>query len=492
MLIERCAVLFSLLTRIGICIMQRKAFMVTCLASVLISACQIDIDLPNDGTFELAPNAPVSFQSAITNNVNPERGFYSYVDVVNERDFSYVRTAGHSLAYSYIRLDDYRASDLPDALLNDIQAGFDAARDSGIKIIPRFAYNFGPWPDSEPDASYEWVSRHIEQVTPILQENADVIALVQAGFIGAWGEWHTSTNGLLDDPETWQGIIDKLMAAVPEQRAIQLRYPPHKGAMYSEPLSATEAFTETRQARLGHHNDCFLASETDRGTYPEGEVAQWKTYLEDDTRYVPMGGETCAVSSRSGCETALQEMARFHYSFLNSAYHMDVLNGWKANSCYAEIQERLGYRFELEESSLPTGMVPGGRFEFDIQIENTGFAAPFNERPVYIVLYNDDHRYQLRLNSEDVRRWGPENVTSLTGLVQVPATIAEGTYTLGLWLPDAQESLQQNSLYSIRIPNTTQWHEQTGINDLVSVIIDEGEDGSADETAQAFELYLTE
>ncbi|EAR10703.1 DUF4832 domain-containing protein [Reinekea blandensis] len=489
--------------------MSKRVFFVACLAGAILSACQIDINLddgitidlpeddvsgdqPGDGVFELAPNGPVSFQDAITDNVNPERGFYAYVDLVSERDFDYVREEGYTLAYSYIRLDDYRSQRLPESLLDSVQAGFDAARDSGIKIIPRFAYNFGPYPNSEPDASYEWVSRHIEQVAPLLQANADVIAVVQAGFIGAWGEWHTSTNGLLDDPATWQGIIDKLMAAVPEQRAIQLRYPAHKGEMYSEPLTVTEAFGDTRQARLGHHNDCFLASDTDMGTYPSDEVAQWKAYLDDDTRYVPMGGETCAVSARSGCDIALDEMSRFHYSFLNSDYHPEVLSGWEANGCYAEIEERLGYRFELEESSLPSGIVPGGRFEFDIRIENTGFAAPFNERPVYLVLYNEGDRYQVRLADEDVRLWQSGTVTALTGAVQVPASITEGTYDLGLWLPDAAASLQQDSQYAIRIPNAMQWHEQTGINDLVSVTIDDSEDGSSDESAESFELLVSE
>ena len=78
-------------------------------------------------------------------------------------------------------------------VLNSIFADI---REAGVKAIIRFAYNQGPYPDSEPDASKAQILRHIEQLAPLLQNNADVIAWLEAGFIGAWGEWHTSTNGL--------------------------------------------------------------------------------------------------------------------------------------------------------------------------------------------------------------------------------------------------------------------------------------------------------
>ena len=45
---------------------------------------------------------------------------------------------------------------------------------------------------------------------------------------------------------------------------------------------------------IGHHNDCFLASDTDFGTYVD--VTTEYPYLEQDTTYVSMGGETCALN----------------------------------------------------------------------------------------------------------------------------------------------------------------------------------------------------
>lgn len=476
--------------------MRKKAMFVAISAAVIAAACQINIDLgddnqielPIDDAFVLAPSVPIVYPEAITDNQNPERGLYSYVNILEQRNFDDVRNEGRSLVYSYIRLDYYRSADIPESLLTDLQEGFDAARSSGVKVIPRFAYNFGPYPNSEPDATEAWVKKHIQQVAPILKKNADVIAVVQAGFVGAWGEWHTSTNGLLDDPKTWQGIIDALLAATPAQRAVQLRYPAHKGEMFAEPLGYSAAFTSTAQARLGHHNDCFLASNTDEGTYPVNEIEKWKTYLESDTRYVPMGGETCKVSSRSVCETALAELGRFHYSYLNNDYHPDVLAGWKANNCYEEIEERLGYRFELKDSQLPEAIVPGGRFEFTVHIDNTGFAAPFNERPVYWVLHNGSDRYQVRLDDVDIRRWLPGSTHEVSGTLQLPASIKEGEYRLAMWMPDAAEALQQNSDFSIRIPNAKLWRADTGLNELTSIRVSTTAEGSADASANEFKL----
>jgi regulator of RNase E activity RraA len=53
----------------------------------------------------------------------------------------------------------------------------------------------------------------------------DVIVWMEAGFIGAWGEWHSSTNGLDKSVEAKRQVVDALLDALPETRSVQLRYP---------------------------------------------------------------------------------------------------------------------------------------------------------------------------------------------------------------------------------------------------------------------------
>ena len=90
---------------------------------------------------------------------------------------------------------------LDPAWLALVQADFDAARTAGISIIPRFAYLAGgDWPYTPPygDAPLDIVLTHIEQLTPIFQDNADVISVVQAGFVGLWGEGYYTDHFAAD------------------------------------------------------------------------------------------------------------------------------------------------------------------------------------------------------------------------------------------------------------------------------------------------------
>lgn len=252
----------------------------------------------------------VSYAPSEENFLNPERGFHSNISLVDDTRLDRVRESGHTLARSYVRLDDYRREPLPDSLLADVQRGLDAARAAGIKIVLRFAYNFGI---GEDDTTLFWVKKHIDQVTPLLERNADVIAAVRAGFIGAWGEWHSSENGL-DSSENKAAVHAALLAAVPESRMVQLRYPSDLIDIYPDPLTADGAFDGSAQARTGHMNDCFLSGELDVGTYwPPERKDEYQRYFDELTHWTVTGGETCEQEEppRFECDVAVPEMAHF-------------------------------------------------------------------------------------------------------------------------------------------------------------------------------------
>src|SRR5690606_21167530 len=86
-------------------------------------------------------------------------------------------------------LENFRNAPISQDYLNKIQADFNAVRNAGIKIIPRFAYSDSDVAGQR-DASKAQIISHINQLQPLFQNNADVIASVQAGFIGSWGEWY--------------------------------------------------------------------------------------------------------------------------------------------------------------------------------------------------------------------------------------------------------------------------------------------------------------
>lgn len=403
--------------------------------------------------------------------LNPERGFFTPYELPSPAGFSSVRITGNTLVHLNIYLNDYRESDLPEEILNGLQTNFDDIREAGVKAIIRFAYNEGPYPDTEPDASKPQILRHIEQLTPLLQTNTDVIAWVEAGFIGAWGEWHTSTNGL-DNIQDKQEILAALVVAIPN-RYVQVRYPANIIEMYPNPEDAVTA-------RVAHHNDCFLSSDTDVGTYErngENTIARDQTYLAELTRFTPMSGESCAPNPpRSECTNAVHEMELLHFSAINEAYHKGILRSWEEGGCYEEISNRMGYRLSLTSADFNEQVRPGGILNLTVKLENKGFASIINERYLYIVLFNGSERHEVK-TSIDPRTWQP-GTSSFNIQIHIPSNIDEGNYQLALWLPDEAETLQSNPLYAVQFANEGVWDEAAGYNILGQVAVDSSVTGS--------------
>jgi hypothetical protein len=396
--------------------------------------------------------------------LNPERGFYTTLDLTARGQAARLRQDGYTLAYNTIRLDKFRTSPLTQEFFDTINGGLAEARAAGIKMVIRFAYNKGI---SLGDASREIILTHINQLQPLLQNNADVIAMVQAGFIGAWGEWHASTNGL--DNDTDRGaILNALLAAVPSNRTVQLRTPMFKSRLLGGPLTAETAFSGTNAARVGQHNDCFLASDTDYGTYAS-PIATWKAFVAQEGRYTPVGGETCNVYiPRSDCLSALNELREHHWTYLNWLYNQAVLSRWAEQGCLAEVRRNLGYRFVVQQLYYTPTVRQNGNLTGIVTLSNLGYAAPINPRTIYAVLSNFNVRYIFALDS-DVRTW----LSAIELQLNLPiGNMPKGEYELALWLPDAAPSLSNDIRYAIRFANEAMWNELTGDNFLGLVTVE--------------------
>ena len=408
----------------------------------------------------IAPQATTTFTASGADVPNPERGLFQVVDVFDDGDITYVANLGVTLGNARIVLDAYRDRPIDDAYLARLATGFDRVRAAGLKLVLRFQYNTG----TGPDAPLDRVLAHIAQLTPVLRTHADVIATVQAGFIGAWGEWHGSTNGL-DTPSARAMIAIALLDALPPTRAIQIRTPGHKqGITPGGPLDERTGFSSDLRARIGHHNDCFLGSDDDVGTYGR-PVEAGKQLVAADGLYTPVGGETCKRNApRSDCATALAEMAQLHWSFANRAWHEDVLAAWESQGCLDEIRRRLGYRFVLREARWSEAAVPGGALDLDLDIENVGFAAPYNARPVYAVIGEGAARVAIRLHDVDARRWRPGETTHVAARLTLPASTPIGTQRLALWLPDPAGTLRDRPAYAIQLLSEGVWSASDGVN----------------------------
>jgi hypothetical protein len=250
------------------------------------------------------------------------------------------------------------------------------------------------------------------------------------------------------------------------------------------PLSMQQAFNGSDAARVGLHNDCFLASEDDYGTfYDYGNSStkrdtaniRMRRYFEQESKYVAIGGETCddAYSPQNDCGPlglAEKEMAAMHYSYLNAAYNNQVNNDWDSAGCMHRIQNRLGYRLQLVKAVLPATVKKGNVLAVQLTVQNAGYAAPYNPRPVQLVLRHIATGHCTRFNfTTNIRSW-------FTGIIQLkqkfvlPATLAPGAYQLLLHLPDEAPALASRPAYAIRLANQQVWEPATGYNNLLHVL----------------------
>lgn len=482
----------------------------------------------------VAQTKTVLYQASSSDFPNPERGFYRYSEtrsgnyspldqttLEGYRDFHVpTSTANYSiystLVFRYFFLEDFKNSNISQDYLDRMQEDFNTARAAGIKLIPRFAYTdevdstscsnwicppYGDAPKSQ-------ILAHIDQLKPVLQNNKDVIAVVQMGLIGVWGEnYYTDYFGDASQPPAYKlldvnwtdriDVLNALLDAVPIERMVQVRYPQVKqrtvygisAPTNSNSLTMNEAFLGSYKARIGFHNDCFLASADDFGTYTDygnsssssmSDTTNLKPYLANDSQFVAVGGETCkdSYNPQNNCSSsdpsafADFEIERMHYSYLNAQYNTQVNNDWEDDGCMDEIKKRLGYRFQLQEGTFSNSAQPNQVVDINLKLQNVGYASPYNERGLELMFRNmtTSEVWYVPLD-DDPRYWFASNTDyNISDTICIPSEIPLGTYEILLHLPDPMPSLHGIPEYSIRLANLVNgndvWETTTGYNKL--------------------------
>ncbi len=401
---------------------------------------------------------------------NPERGFsVQRTSRITGALINSVKKDNITVIQKLYVIPQFNNSPLSEDFLNNFESDLTAAREGGVKLVIRFSYTEE---QNGADAPLNIILQHIDQIKPVLQENYDVILYMEAGFIGAWGEWYYSSNNL-NNTNDRRSVLFALLDALPEERCVVIRTPDYKRKIFNDnnPISLEEAFNGTKKSRTGAHNDCFLASATDFGTYLSNDIEGDKNYLNQDNMFVPQGGETCSPSEYSGCGNALLDLARMHWSVLNKDYNETVLNNWKTNGCYEEIQKKLGYRFVLLSSEISNEVKPNGEIVINLKIVNKGFASPFNKRNVEFVLRKTDKTIQYRaVAKEDPRYWFSGDTINVEFTAGILGGTVEGEYQLFLHLADPEKNLHNKPEYSIRLANESLWEKSTGFNSLNHIV----------------------
>jgi hypothetical protein len=454
--------------------MQKMKYLliVFCLFLNLASSCQSD---GGDNKELVTGQEKVTY--AVSNEVftNPERGFMHTWQVNSEgaamtaASLNNLKKENVSLILRLYYLEKFKTTALSQTQLDLIKTDFTRLRESGLKCVLRFAYTDA---QDGTDASVAVISGHLDQLKPILEENKDVIAFVQAGFVGAWGEWYYTTNQLTT-PANKKLILDKLLESFPKEVKIQVRTPKIKQDFVATTtaMDATVGYGTTNTARLGFHNDCFMASVDDYGTYQN--VTAEKTYVSNEALFVPTGGETCPPVDVpiASCSIAEKEMTLLKWTYLNLDYYGPVLQEWRNNNCFTDFERKLGYRLALASSTIKKDAALNGTLAFNVLINNSGFAPIYNPKNAYLIFRSTANGtvYKKKL-SFDVRKVVPRVTFDLKESVSL-SEIPAGTYELLLKIEDGSSKLSERPDYSIRLANTGLWEASTGFNKLSQTVI---------------------
>ena len=412
----------------------------------------------------------VSYTPDYTNFSNPERGWYKYTKSNSVGAFSFLsqatlnsyRTTDKvSLILRIYDLGAFISTPISQTFLDNIQTDFNTMRASGVKCVLRFRYSEA----NNIDADKSILLNHIDQLKVITQANQDVIHVVEAGFIGQYGEWYYTSNygdaGVL----TAQNILDrkeiglKIMELAPS-RLTMFRTPSFQRMIAGNtPITLATSYDGSINSRTALHNDAFSSSNSDSGTFINSTTDY--TYLDSQSKYTFCGGESNSLYlTKQNCTDIFTWLTRHHYNYLNFGYYPNTIALWQTDGCYNEIQRRLGYRFEMVDSNITNDVIT-------VNIKNVGFANVFNQRDVFIVLKNtsDGVFYSFKINT-DIRKWNAGTTISITDDLKTHV-VPFGNYELFLNMPDKTLT---NTNYSIQMANVGVYDSTTGYNRLGQTI----------------------
>lgn len=232
---------------------------------------------------------------------------------------------------------------------------------------------------------------HVDQLAPVINRWKDTIHALQAGIVGAWGEWHGESYAI-DKTAVLNKIVGTLL---PPGTYLQMRLPDYKNLLPS---------SHPAYSRIGIHNDAVFGKIPNKG-YGTGGLdagsAQWNQ-LVTQAPYAPQDGElyysTWNQTNNVYCDgyEAIRQFSEHRFTTF-SHYHgywdaggtaQTAMGRWKnlavtpawlasngivgspawftdrnrqpiARNAFAFVEAHLGYRLEAQDVTIHSSGAPG-------------------------------------------------------------------------------------------------------------------------------------
>lgn len=463
----------------------------------------------------------INYSETVGTVNNPGAGYTSTIWAVCKPDKTPVYSPSSNLVLFFIDIGGFSCGangteddsgnytegidyDLNDDFFKAWDETFQNCRDNGCMVALRFRYDATGRDNPEP-ASFEQVLHHIEQIknSGLLEKYSDIIAYVESGFVGKWGEQH---GGKYTSLQYKAKLLEAMLQAVPAPIPVTVRTPDifaeWAGIKRSELTDSelidsltSSTYTSDVQAnrnRIGLYDDGYMGSNSDLGTYANREIET--DWLHNQTFTSYFGGEFSGNISFAQQydtylpENAIPEMYKTHLSYINSNIFQlykdytfsseydvaDVDNSaYYGQNVYQFIRDHIGYRFVLRKSELTSKTAQGEEISVNFEVENTGFAGVIPEVQSYVILEKDGI-YTLAEADIDCRNWKSCSKSTETLDIKIPSNLPSGEWNVYFKLNMGTEAdiMNMNSR-SIRFANDDVWNGSLGANYMGSISVTE-------------------
>ena len=464
--------------------------------------------------------------TAVTND--PYRGFYKAVQISFKRDKSNVKTVEKYLDdieeikgqydFVHLRMDisDFSEMDMHieddhknkidivhsnnadiSSQTDDVEAALDlllkTLRKNGQCAVIRFAYDYkymGKYKGDDITKYTIWeptdedtIRQHQEKISAVLSKYPDVIASVECGLIGPWGEMHGTARSSGEDGQYVKRYMDSWLELLPDEISVSVRKIRDVCCWKNwdpKQIDTYHTVEGTPDYRVGMFNDGYMGSPSDLNTYGVTTREKGVAWLEEQARHTLYGGEIVAWDDDNhkneeplnNIEFLQQEAFRTHTSYLNQGFNRSVTDHFKETAYktksssfnnknrdpvylkdgiteYDYLRNHLGYRFVVKDVKLTKETTVYENFSINTKIENVGFGNLIkNEKAKLIIKGNGKQQtYDLSaLNKKvgesaenyDPRYWDSgkdinnKGVTYLTATVDIPDSFPTGDYKVYL------------------------------------------------------------
>lgn len=289
-----------------------------------------------------------------------------------------------------------------------------------------------------------------------------MIHCVQAGFVGPWGEWHSSLlfEDLSEDAqvEIRNDIVTLLLDNIDSSLPIAVRRP-------SFIVDYADAGLNT--SRLCVYNDGLFGSDSDLGTYNTERseaISEWNSVIGASTN----GGEMPYVTEWTEPNSVNSEMSQMKISYLNAYYNTEVLDSWNEDTLEGEnaltyIGNHLGYRFYISEiTSIDyiSSCFLFNRIPIELTLSNSGYSEIEDSYVAEIIIRSGGTILET-ISIDSLSTISADSPLTVNTTLSVNREIAENGIDIGLKIYDTEN--ENNLLYHVALANDKATYED-GIN----------------------------